>query len=58
MGRQHFKNTTFTLAILFTVLIDQLKQRIINSISVNAYVEWIVQLGYLLLSSKTLDCSR
>lgn len=58
MGRQRFKNTTFTLAIFFTVLIDQLKQRIINSISANAYVKWIVQLEYLLVSSKTLYCSR
>lgn len=58
MRRQHFKNTTFTLAILFTVLIDQLKQIIINSISVNAYVKWIVQLEYMLVSSKTLYCSR
>lgn len=58
MGRQHFKNTTFTLAVLFTVLIDQLKQIIINSISANAYVKWIVQLEYLLVSSKILYCSR
>lgn len=58
MRRQHFKNATFTLAILSTVLIDQLKQRIINSISANAYVKRIVQLEYLLVSSKTLYCSR
>ena len=39
MRRQHFKNTTFTLAILFTVLIDQLKSTVINGIGANAYVK-------------------
>ena len=58
VGELHFEKHCFRTDRPFTVLIDQLKQGIINSISAHAYVKQIVQLEYLLVSPKNLYSSR